>query len=558
MDRSRTNESLSPSRLFRSASVIILGALCTLFAGCGEEKVIIHEIIREPVEVPSPVELTFPPADTIISTNNPTFYWHLDGDAVRYQIQVCRLSDFINKSIDVRISDTSYTTISELYDGTNYWRVRAEDAESAWGDWSDAEIRILHVSYISEIPTPIELAFPPPDTFITTNNPTFFWHPVDAAVRYQLQVSGSTDFVNNNIDVQITDTTYTTISEIPNGTRFWRVRGENQDDRWGDWSDAEIRPFFKSDYVNYLDLISSINTVGMPQDVFVRGDTAYVADGQADLTIVDVISKNNPIIIWNVDTITDDFAKGIYVAPADTFPFVFVADMDAHVQVINYADTIFPEYASFGQQNIEDVHGMYISDTLYIFVARSKGVSPANFSYYRIIYDPFPTNITQIYSADLPADANGVFADAQYSYIAGGVAGIIIMDHSDINNPVQISSLDLTGSSLSIWVEGNYAYVAADRSGIFVVDVTDKNNPFIATQINTSGRTKDIQVIGDYAFIADGPRGLKVVDISVPDSAHFIANYDTPYAYGLWADTDYIYLCDRDEGLMIFENLSLR
>ena len=407
-----------------------------------------------------------------------------------------------------------------------------------------------------ETPMPVELAFPPPDTFITTNTPTFYWRQSDDVVRYQLHVSGSSDFVNKTIDVMTIDTAYTTQSEIANGSYFWRVRGENEDSVWGDWSDAEIRPFYKSDYVNYMELISSINTVGIAQDVFVRGDTAYVADGQADLTIVNVIDRYNPFIIRNIDTIADDFAKGVYVAPADTFPFVFVADMDAHVQVFNIADTIFPEYASFGQQNIEDVYGTYISDTLYIFVARSKGVSPANFSYHRIIYEPFPTNIAQVYSVDLPADANGVFADSRYSYIADGVAGLVIMDHSDIFNPVQIASLDLTGSALSVWAEGNYVYIAADRAGIFVVDVTDRYNPLVATQINTSGRTKDVQVAGDYAFIADGSRGLKVIDISVPDSAHFVAAYDTPYAYGIWADADYIYLCDRDEGLMIFENLS--
>ena len=537
-------------RIFRIISTLSLAAFFAVIAGCGEEKVIIRDL-----EVPPPVGLASPPADTIITTNNPTFYWNSNIEAIRYQLQVSRLSDFINKNIDVRISDTSYTTISELRDGTNYWRVRAQNADSMWGDWSDAEIRVFHISYISEIPPPIELAFPPADTFITTNNPTFFWHPADAAVRYQLQVSGSTDFVNNNIDVQTADTTYTTISEIPNGTHFWRVRGRNQDDLWADWSDAEIRTFYKSDYVSYINLISSINTVGIAQDVFIRGDTAYVADGQADLTILNVMDKHNPFIIRNIDTIADDFAKGVYVAPADTFPFVFVADMDAHVQVINIADTIFPEYNSFAQQNIEDIHGTYISDTLYIFAARSKGVSPANFSYWRIIYDPFPTNIAQIYSMDLPADANGIFADSRYSYIADGVAGLIIVDHSIILDPVQISSLDLTGSALSVWVEGDYAYVAADRAGIFAVDVTDRYNPLIATQINTSGRTKDVHVVGNYAFIADGSGGLKVIDISVPGSAYFVAAYNTPYAYGLWADADYIYLCDRDEGLMIFENL---
>lgn len=453
-----TNRSRSSSWLFRGASVLILGALYIIISGCGKEKVVIREIIRDPVQTPAPIELAFPPADTIITTNNPTFYWN-----------------------------------------------------------SDSEV-----------------------------------------IRYQLHVAGSSDFINKTIDVMTADTTYTTLSEIANGSYFWRVRGENEDSVRGDWSDAEIRPFYKSDYVNYIELISSINTVGTAQDVFVRGDTAYVADGQADLTIIDVIDRHSPFIIRNIDTISDDFAKSIYVAPADTFPFVFVADMDAHVQVINIADAVFPEYASFAQQNIEDIYGVNISDTLYIFTARSRGVSPANFGYYRIIYDPFPTNITQIYSMDLPADANGIFADSQYSYIAAGVAGLIIMDHSDILNPVQVSSLDLAGSALSVWAEGDYVYVAADRAGIFVVDVADRYNPGIATQVNTSGRTKDVHIVGDYAFIADASRGLKVIDISVPDSAHFIATYDTPYAYGLWADADYIYVCDRDEGLIIFENLSSR
>jgi hypothetical protein len=406
-----------------------------------------------------------------------------------------------------------------------------------------------------EIPPPVELVSPPVDTFITEGILTFYWGSSDVAVRYQLQVSLSDNFIRKTIDIETTDSSYTSQSELANGSYFWRVRGENKDDLKGDWSDAEIWTFYKSDYVSYINPISSITTIGTAQDVFVRGDTAYIADGQADLTIVNVIDKYNPFIIRNIDTIADDFAKGVYVAPADTFPFVFVADMDAHVQVINIADTIFPEYASFAQQNIEDIYGTYIADTLYIFAARSKGASPANFSYYRIIYDPFPTNIAQVYSMDLPADANGIFADSQYSYIADGVAGLIIVDHSSILDPVQISLLDLTGSALSVDVVGNYAYVAADRAGIFVVDITDRYNPFIATQINTSGRAQDVHVVGDFAFVADGSQGLKVIDSSSPDSAHVIAAYDTPYAYGVWADSEFIYLCDRDEGLMIFENL---
>jgi hypothetical protein len=61
-------------------------------------------------------------------------------------------------------------------------------------------------------------------------------------------------------------------------------------------------------------------------------------------------------------------------------------------------------------------------------------------------------------------------------------------------------------------------------------------------------------VIDNFAFIADSDGGLKVIDATIPDSAHFVAAYATPYAYGLTATRDYIYVCDRDLGLMIFEN----
>ncbi|MEE8417220.1 MAG: hypothetical protein V3S06_01010, partial [candidate division Zixibacteria bacterium] len=165
-----------------------------------------------------------------------------------------------------------------------------------------------------EIPPPVELVSPSVGTFVTEGILTFYWGSSDVAVRYQLQVSLSDNFISKTIDIETTDTSYTSQSELANGSYFWRVRGENDDDLKGDWSDAEVWTFYKSDYVSYINPISSITTIGTAQDVFVRGDTAYVADGQADLTIVNVIDKYNPFIIRNIDTIADDFAKSVYVA----------------------------------------------------------------------------------------------------------------------------------------------------------------------------------------------------------------------------------------------------
>ena len=414
-----------------------------------------------------------------------------------------------------------------------------------------------------KFPAPINLISPPIDTFITVNQPTFCWHAGPEAVLYQLQVSSSPVFVTKAIDIATPDTTYTTISEIADNTYFWRVRGQNRDTLWGDWSDADVWSFYKSDYVNYINPLSSIATYGVAQDVFVRGDVAYVADGQADLTIVDALDKANPFIIRNIDTIDDDFARAVYVASADTFPYAFVADTDGRVQVIHTADTSFINNFSFGEQNIRDIEGatIGIGDTLYLFLVRSRsGFNLASFTIFQIVYNPFPQTGPGYFinPIDLPANPEGLAVEGNYVYIACGEFGLKIVDITDIYNPLNLSSLNLSGISLSVDISGEYAFIAADREGIYVVDITDNLAPALVTQINTAGRSKDIHIAGDYAFIADASGGLKVADISVPDSSHIVAAYATPYAYGVWADSNYVYLCDRDEGLMIFENLVSR
>jgi hypothetical protein len=402
-------------------------------------------------------------------------------------------------------------------------------------------------------PAPVDLISPDADAFISADTATFVWHPVADVVRYQLQVSRSTDFLEKSLDVHSADTVYTSHTDFANGSYFWRVRGENADGINGDWSDARIRAFYKSDYVDYMELVSTIQTVGVAQDVFLRNDTAYVADGQADLTVINVQDKYNPSLIMNIDTIDDDFARGVYISPTDTIPYAFVADTDGRIQALKI-DTTFLYNASIGlDQNIQDITGMTISDTLWLF-AVSSGFNRRKLAYYQIIFTPIPE--APIFIAhDMPADANGLWVDSSFAYVACGVAGLVIVNLEDLYGPTIQSSLDLEGSALSICVDGDYAYLACDRAGVYVVDLSaDRTNPSIAARINTSGRTKDIQVAGQHAFIADGSGGLKVIDISLPDSAHFVAAYQTPYAYGIWADEDYIYICDRDEGLMIFEN----
>jgi len=407
-----------------------------------------------------------------------------------------------------------------------------------------------------DLPAPVGLIYPVNDTLLSDNNPTFGWHSQENAINYDIQVSTSSTFFSFSINTSTIDTSYTTISQIPNGSYYWRVRSQNADSMWGDWSDASIRAFYKSDNIFYLNLLSKIHTVGTAQDVFLRGDSAYVADGQSELTIIDVTDKSNPYLAANFDRLNDDFAKGIYIAENDTVPFVWVADMDGQVKGINLRDSIgildaFP----FGQQNTEDVAGTVVNDTLYLFYVRSHGsISSGAVGWWQIVFNQFGfPEFMEYIVIDFPTDVMGIYIHGDSLILACDAGGLGIVDISDIHNPQPFTLFDLPGLSLSVYASDNYVYVAADRFGLYVVDLMA--GPDTVSNINTSGRTKDVHVVGNHAFIADGAGGLKIIDVSQPDSIYFVAAYDTPYAYGVWADTEYIYVCDRDEGLMIFENL---
>jgi hypothetical protein len=413
-------------------------------------------------------------------------------------------------------------------------------------------------------PPAVSLITPLADSIVITSNPTFVWHKLADAGHYHLQVGKTSDFVNPTIDTQASDTSHTAVTSLSDNTYYWRVRGQDMNGVWGDWSDAEIRIFYKSGYVNYITPLSQVLTNGTPQDVFVRGDSAYVADGQADLSIFNVSNRANPIMSINIDSGDDDFAKAVFVVPLswpelDTFPFAYVADMDGKIQALNTQNPASTLNLSFGtDQNLEEITGILKSDTLWL-LAVSSGFNRRKLSFYKIIYDPSnaggPNPYSYFYQMDMPADAFGVCADTAFAYIACGSAGLKIISISDIYNPAIIASLQLGGIALSVDASDSIAYVADDREGLMVINLgADRLSPRIAHQVNTIGRTKDVQVVGSHAFLADANGGLKVVDVSIPDSAHVVATYATPYAYGLWADPSYIYLCDRDEGLLIFEN----
>ena len=400
---------------------------------------------------------------------------------------------------------------------------------------------------------------------LTAGPPVLIWSSQQGAVEYQVQVNDLTDFYAPTYDIATTDTFVVLPDSTGDNRYYWRVRAMNADDLWGDWSDESIWNFLLDAVQSPVRLVGMIQTYGYAQDVTVVNERnrAYVADGQAELTVVDITDKSNPSLVGNLNIgLSHDFTKAVFVAPGDSF--AYVADMDGRIQIFSMKEPLLnPDnyVATFGsERNMEEVVGRIINDTLYI-LGVSTTFNNRQVLFYQVPYNPLPDptagviiNATLMY-----ADCNGLdfSADSNYLAIANDELGLQMIDITDILNPspAAVGSVDFAGSALSVQVRGNYAYLAADWTGLWIVDISTPTNPVIVANFETTGRSKDVALADSFAFIADGGDGLKVANIANVTAPQFVAAYTTPYAYGIWADENYVYLADRDWGLLIFERI---
>ena len=452
----------------------------------------------------------------------------------------------------------------------------------------------------------VDLAYPPNTDLTFVSFPELTWEHVADADSYQVNIAKNSSFIDIVVDVTVADTSYQHEQQLDNGLFYWRVRAQNGDKVWGDWSDALVWSFRVNDNSNYMVFKSMIQTYGVANDVYVVEEApdsviAYIADGQPGLTIVNVTDPENPRMVGNIDHPTGDIAKSVWKLPGDDI--AYVADMDGKIQCL---DTRLPididsyRNVSLGfDQNLTDLTGIVFQDTIYIFTTNALfGRRLVGFK--QIVYRSEIPGFGDLYNApsfDMPADAQGICVDSltkvieyydadrettyyetqecMFVFAAVSQAGLWWFDLSSSHSFEGVDTLilysprilgwtDTPYSALKPFAKDGFVYVADDYSGLQIFTLPDtipaydheemyEANPILISDINTSGRTKDVQVVGNYCYLADGSGGLKIIDVTDPYAPVFVAAYDTPYAYGLWVGDDYIYICDRDNGLMIFE-----
>ena len=300
-------------------------------------------------------------------------------------------------------------------------------------------------------------------------------------------------------------------------------------------------------------LKGTFDTSGDALDVTLStdGKTAFVADYDSGLQIIDVSNPSSPTLKGTFDT----SGRAVDVTLSADGKTAFVADDDSGLQIIDVSNPASPKLIETLDTS-GYAYGVALSaDGKAAFVADDD-------SGLQIIDVSNPVNPTLTGTFDTSGSAYGVTlsADGKTAFVADDDSGLQIIDVSNPASPTLKGTFETLGRAdvVTLSADGKTAFVASRSSGLQIFDVSNPASPTIKSTFDTSGKAFEIILSADgkTAFVADDDSGLQIIDVSNPSSPSLKGTFDTSgSAYGvtLSADGKTAFVADQysNQGLQI-------
>lgn len=293
-------------------------------------------------------------------------------------------------------------------------------------------------------------------------------------------------------------------------------------------------------------VVSVVPVMDKAYDVEVAGNYAYVADGLAHLTVLDVSNPLSPTIAGHAGTGSGEahdvallgnklvMGEKFYGADDGTLRFYDITNPTAPTVLHT---TITPGFAK-GVDAVgsyayvaDEWEGMHVVQATSPYTIVGTATGGCNF-------------------------AERVWSDGTYAYVAGGSCGLRIINVTNPANPQILSTLPFSpvGYQWDVWVNGNHAYLAGDAAGVRIVNISNRSNPVHVTTVDTDGAAQAVYAEGNSLYVGDGLAGVKVYDVTNPAAPALVASVDTPgNVWGIFHKDGYVYAAAEDAGIVVIQ-----
>ena len=297
-------------------------------------------------------------------------------------------------------------------------------------------------------------------------------------------------------------------------------------------------------------LVDTFPIVGYAEDIEIAGGVGVVAASQGGLVILDMTDPVSPVYLGTGST--SFRAEACAYAPADSL--AFVTDGTSGVRIFDISDPADPiNSVSHQTTRARDVTvEMVAAGELYhLYVADGEGGFRSAKLWYDEVWEQW--FLTELERVHPNGSARGICRVGDLVYLAMEEIGLAIYDVTNPSSMVALGTVDTPGEARAVVASGDYAYVADWRAGLQVIDISDPLSPEIVGEAPTVGNAAGIDYADGKVYVADHIGGLRVFDVSDPTEPEEVGHFDTPYANEALVWGAYIYVADRDWGIVIVE-----
>ncbi|MFW9887025.1 MAG: hypothetical protein ACFFER_02510 [Candidatus Thorarchaeota archaeon] len=281
-------------------------------------------------------------------------------------------------------------------------------------------------------------------------------------------------------------------------------------------------------------------TLGGAESVWIEGDIAYSGMG-AHLAIFNVTNKSKPVLLssfWYSDSVEDVCVNN---------GIAYVASGDAGLSILNVTD---PKHVFEIGRHFEDEYAksLYVqNDFLYL----------ATFSIFRLV------NVSDITNPQVLGTNSGHYDGVTNVHADGDIIGICIFESGvrflNASNPSALTWIGYhrpTGEVVDVHIEGRLAYCLIDAypaNGITVLNITD-SNPWIvlvATE-RLDVWTDNMDFENGFGYVGNRNLGLTIINFTDPTDPEIVFTWDTDeWMMDVQVQGDFCYIADRDNGFRI-------
>jgi hypothetical protein len=261
----------------------------------------------------------------------------------------------------------------------------------------------------------------------------------------------------------------------------------------------------------------TVGVTSMPdavRDVEVVGETAYIANGELGIRVLDVSNPAAPVEIGALDT-PGEMVGAIVIEVVGEI--AYLADYEAGLRVIDISDPTAP--VELGAANTPgNARDVTVAGEIAYVATGASGL--------RIIDVSNPAAPVEIGSFLTPGQITDVCVVDGLAYVVDSYFGLRIVDVSNPTAPFEAGSLETLLFPVSVSVADEVAYVSIRdyrarpgrpyQSGLRIVDVSDPTSPVELSR--TLGLSTESVIVGGTAYFLDGAFGLRVIDVTDPET----------------------------------------